>query len=67
MKDKSDERFIRIYKQSKISHNTEIWVDRMTGVQYLYHGTGYGGGICPLLDEHGKPVITDPSALRDYE
>ena len=27
-------------------------------VNYLYVQIGYGGGITPLLDADGKPVIT---------
>ena len=36
----------------------EIWVDKETGVNYLYHFSGYAGGLTPLLDRDGKPVIT---------
>lgn len=36
----------------------EIWVDRQTGVNYLYHYAGYSGGLTPLLDRDGNPVIT---------
>ena len=35
---------------------TEIWVDRETGVNYVFHG--YAGGLTPLLDKDGKPVVT---------
>ena len=37
---------------------TEIWVDRVTGVNYLYHEDGYSGGLTPLLDRDGKPVVS---------
>ena len=53
---KQEKRFIRIYKQDMAS--TEIWVDRETGVNYLYHSSGYSGGLTPLLDSMGKPVVT---------
>lgn len=36
----------------------EIWQDQETGVQYLYRFSGYSGGLTPLLDGDGKPVIT---------
>lgn len=52
-----DERFERIYTQGKIT-TTEIWVDKETGVNYLFHASGYAGGLSPLLDKDGKPVIT---------
>ena len=35
-----------------------VIVDKETGVNYLYVCRGYGGGLTPLLDSEGKPVIT---------
>ena len=32
----------------------EIWVDRETGVNYVFHASGYAGGMTPLLDRDGK-------------
>jgi hypothetical protein len=54
---KKDERFEKVYAQGKLEGN-EIWVDKETGVNYLYHFAGYSGGLTPLLDKDGKPVIT---------
>ena len=51
-----DKRFIKVYKQGM--GEMEIWVDRETGVNYLYHNSGYSGGLTVLLDKDGKPVIT---------
>lgn len=53
----SEERFEKIYSQG-IMNVTEIWVDRETGVNYLYHASGNSGGLTVLLDAEGKPVIT---------
>ncbi len=50
------QRFEVIYSQGAITV-TEIWVDKETGVQYLYHAAGYGAGLTPLLDRDGKPMI----------
>ena len=50
------ERFEKIYSQGAMNV-TEIWVDTETGVQYLYHRVGYSGGLTPLLDRDGKPVV----------
>lgn len=36
----------------------EIWVDTETGVNYLFHQSGYAGGMTPLLDENGNVVVT---------
>ena len=54
---KRDERFIKTYSQGQMTV-MEIWVDRMTGVNYVYHASGYSGGMTPLLDREGRPVIT---------
>lgn len=53
---KSD-RFERVYRQGTLTQ-TEIWVDRETGVNYLYHEDGYSGGLTVLLDRNGNPVIS---------
>ena len=36
----------------------EIWVDRETGVNYLFSFNGYAGGLTVLLGKDGKPVIS---------
>jgi len=33
-------------------------VDTKTGVNYFYHISGYSGGLTPLLDRDGKPIIS---------
>ena len=53
----SKERFEKTYSQGAINV-TEIWVDKETGVNYLFHEAGYAGGLTPLLDREGKPIIT---------
>lgn len=52
-----EDRFKRTYKQGKLE-GMEIWIDRETGVNYVWHFAGYGGGLTPLLDRDGKPMIT---------
>lgn len=52
-----NDRFKRTYSQGAMEI-TEIWVDKQTGVNYLYHVTINGGGLTPLLDKDGKPVVT---------
>lgn len=51
------DRFVKTYSQG-VTNVSEIWVDKMTGVNYLFHASGYAGGMTPLLDKDGKPVIT---------
>lgn len=55
--EKTTDRFERVYEQGTIT-TTEIWVDKETGVNYLYHRDGYSGGLAPMLDREGKPVIS---------
>ena len=33
-------------------------MDKETGVNYLFVQSGYAGGLTPLLDADGKPVVT---------
>ena len=53
---KKDNRFEKVYSQGLGA--MEIWVDKETGVNYLYHQSGYSGGMTPLLDRDGKPVVS---------
>ena len=56
----AEKRFEKVYSQGTMNV-TEIWVDKETGVNYLFHLNGYGGGLTPLLDREGKPVISNVS------
>ncbi len=51
-----EKRFEKTYSQDLGS--TIIYVDKETGVNYLFVSIGYAGGLTPLLDREGKPVIT---------
>lgn len=51
------DRFIKTYSQGSMNIS-EIWVDRETGVNYLFHASGSAGGLTPLLDREGNPIIT---------
>ncbi len=52
-----EKRFVRTYTDGTFGSN-EIWVDTQTGVNYLFHASGYAGGLTVLLDREGKPVIS---------
>lgn len=54
---KKNDRFVKIYSQGMVDQ-TEIFVDKVTGVNYIYRASGYAGGLTVLLDRDGKPVIT---------
>lgn len=55
---KKDQRFLEQYGQSTFATETKILVDRQTGVNYLFHQSASAGGLTPLLDREGKPIIT---------
>ena len=52
-----DKRFKKVYSQGAVNV-TEIWIDQDTGVNYIFHASGYAGGLTPMLDRDGKPVIS---------
>ena len=54
-----EKRFIKTYSQG--AGSTEIWVDKETGVNYLFVSQGYAGGLTPLLKPDGTPVVTPVS------
>jgi len=52
-----NERFEKVYSQGSLT-TIEIWVDKETGVNYIFRQSGYSGGMTVLLDKDGKPVVT---------
>lgn len=54
---KKEERFVETYSQG-VASATKIFVDKETGVNYLFHHQGNAGGMTVLLDKDGKPVVT---------
>ena len=53
----NNDRFEKIYSQGAINV-MEIWVDKETGVNYVFHASGNAGGMTPLLGRDGKPVVS---------
>lgn len=52
-----NDRFEKVYSQGTMNV-MEIWVDRETGVNYVFHASGYTGGMTLLLDRDEKPVVS---------
>ncbi len=52
-----NERFKIVYSQGTVDV-TQILVDTETGVNYVFRKVAYAGGLTPLLDKDGKPVIS---------
>lgn len=56
---KDTDRFVSIHSEGGgFGTLREIWVDKRTGVNYLWMASGYGGGLTVLLDRDGKPVVS---------
>ena len=58
-----DKRFVKTWSDGVFGSN-EIWVYKETGVNYLFHASGYAGGLTVLVDAQGKPIVTP---IREYE
>lgn len=63
---KKDKRFIVTEKEgSEFTNFVQVIVDKNTGVNYLWVKSGYSGGLTPLLDREGKPIITTVSKFEE--
>ena len=63
---KKDERFIKVYSQgNSFGMQTQILVDKVTGVNYMFTASGYAGGLTPLLKPDGTPVVTPVSRYEE--
>ncbi len=60
---KKEDRFIKTVVDSGglTDNRMEIYVDRQTGVNYLFTQGGNAGGLCVLVDRDGKPIVTPVS------
>ena len=54
---KDENRFVWL-KSEGFLKEARIIVDTETGVNYLFVQAGYAGGLTPLLDADGKPIVT---------
>ena len=58
---KTEDRFEVVHHEGsslKESGRIMVLVDKETGVNYLWITAGYAGGLTPLLEADGKPIIT---------
>ncbi|MEE0096141.1 MAG: DUF6440 family protein [Oscillospiraceae bacterium] len=60
----AEKRFEKVYSQGTLT-TAEVYVDKETGVNYLFMTSGYAGGLTPLLGRDGKPVISPVE--REYK
>ena len=67
---RKNNRFTVVHKEGNSLTNAgyrQLLVDKKTGVTYLLISCGYGSSVTPLLDAQGKPVITRPEDLNDWD
>ena len=64
-KEKQGKRFIQVFSEDCgfFGPESNLVVDRETGVTYLIIRNTFGFGITPLLNAYGKPVITKPENI----
>ncbi|MCI7640357.1 MAG: DUF6440 family protein [Clostridiales bacterium] len=64
---KKADRFLITYSQGNaFGNHQQVWVDKQTGVNYLYITRGgYAGGLTPLLKADGTPVVTPVSRYEE--
>lgn len=55
---RKEKRFEAVYQETGMISEKTIYVDKETSVNYLFIASGVSGGLTPLLDAEGKPVIT---------
>lgn len=70
MKPKKEKRFVFAHNEAPEKGalcSCTIVVDKQTGVNYLFTTAGNAGGLTPLLDRDGKPIITSAAALEELK
>ena len=61
-----DKRFIVTEKEGGAFTNLiQVIVEKNTGVNYMYVQSGNSGGLTPLLDRDGKPIITSVTNIEE--
>ena len=63
---KKEVRFhVETAKDDSLGIGSYVIVDKKTGVNYLFVQSGYSGGLTPLLNRDGTPVVTP--ILPEYD
>ena len=56
-KENFEDLFEKIELKSSFGTSNTIFVDKETGIEYLFSLAGYAGGLTVLVDRDGKPKI----------
>ncbi len=66
MKKTTDKRFIEVSSEgTALGVQKKVFVDRETGVEYLFMASGYAGGLTVMLDRDGRPKVRTLTNLED--
>jgi len=53
---RKEKRFV-VHTESMGLGQAKVLMDRITGVHYLFYSDGSAGGLTPLLDKDGRPIV----------
>ncbi len=60
-------RFEMLSKEgSELSVQFRVFVDKQTGVNYLFVNSGYGCAVTPLIDRTGAPLTSSTGCVPEY-
>jgi hypothetical protein len=57
--DGNSKRFVTVSEEQVCDSELTIVADKETSVCYLIYKSGHKGGITPLIDKDGKPVLNN--------
>ena len=57
MGNKENNRFQLVFNELTMSSGSRILRDKETGVLYFFYHSGNAGGLTPLLDRDGRPMV----------
>lgn len=61
----AEKRFEVVYSQG-VTDVVRVLMDNLTGALYLQVQAGNAGGLTPLLDKNGKPMIWEAGQEFDF-
>ncbi|MBE7017539.1 MAG: xylan 1,4-beta-xylosidase [Ruminococcaceae bacterium] len=63
----AEKKRFRKIKKENVSFGEAAFVlqDTQTGVNYLFVQSGYAGGLTPLLDRDGKPIVSSTFDIEE--
>ncbi len=53
---RKEERYIKVHSENMGSEM--IFIDKQTGVNYLFVSSGYAGGLTTLVNRDGTPIVS---------